>query len=100
MEAHGIQSKALFVSQHPTNRGQHVSSNTIRKMKVMVEEDIGVSFDLRECRRTFGQRYLDRDVDIETVSVLMGHSSTKTTEMFYGRRKNVKAIEKVESMWE
>ena len=25
---------------------------------------------------------------------------TKTTEMFYGRRKNVKAIEKVESMWE
>ena len=35
-----------------------------------------------------------------TVSVPMGHSSTKTTEMFYGRRKNVKAIEKVESMWE
>ena len=100
LAAHDIQSKALFVSQHPTNRGQHVSSNTIRKMKVMVEEDIGVSFDLRECRRTFGQRYLDRDVDIETVSVLMGHSSTKTTEMFYGRRKNVKAIEKVESMWE
>ena len=27
-------------------------------------------------------------------------SSTKTTEMFYGRGKNVKAIEKVESMWE
>ena len=60
----------------------------------------GVKFDLRECRRTFGQRYLDKDIDIETVSVLMGHSSTKTTETFYGHRKNVKAIEKVEAMWE
>lgn len=69
-------------------------------MKDYVEKDIGVPFDLRECRRMFGQRYLDRDVDIETVSVLMGHSSTRTTELFYGRRKNIKAIEKVEAMWE
>ena len=69
-------------------------------MKVYVEKEVGVKFDLRECRRTFGQRYLDKDIDIETVSVLMGHSSTKTTETFYGRRKNAKAIEKVEAMWE
>ena len=97
---HGIESKALFVSQHVSNRGEHLSSNGIRNMKVYVEKEVGVKFDLRECRRTFGQRYLDKDIDIETVSVLMGHSSTKTTETFYGRRKNVKAIEKVEAMWE
>ena len=100
LNSHGIESKALFVSQHVSNRGEHLSSNGIRNMKVYVEKEIGVKFDLRECRRTFGQRYLDKDIDIETVSVLMGHSSTKTTETFYGRRKNAKAIEKVEAMWE
>ena len=100
LREHGIESKALFVSQHNGHRGEHLSSNGIRNMKDYVEKDIGVPFDLRECRRTFGQRYLDRDVDIETVSVLMGHSSTRTTELFYGRRKNIKAIEKVEAMWE
>lgn len=42
----------------------------------MVERDLGIRFDLRQCRRTFGQRYLDRDLDIESVSVLMGHSTT------------------------
>ncbi len=43
--------------------------------------------------RTFGQRYLDSDVDIESVSVLMGHASTKTTEGFYSRKRLNKAID-------
>ena len=56
--------------------------------------DLNVKFDLRMCRRTFGQRYLDSDVDIESVSVLMGHASTKTTEGFYSRKRLNKAIDK------
>jgi len=58
-----------------------------------------IRFDLRECRRTFGQRYLDSDLEISSVSVLMGHATTKTTERFYGRQKNRMAIEKARATW-
>jgi integrase/recombinase XerD len=65
-----------------------------------VEEDLDIKFDLRMCRRTFGQRYLDKGLDIESTSVLMGHASTKTTEGFYSRRKLSQAIDKARSLSE
>ena len=46
-----------------------------------------------------GQRYLDSDLDIESVSVLMGHASTKTTESFYSRKKLTKAVESAKRTW-
>ena len=61
--------------------------------------DLNVKFDLRMCCRTFGQRYLDSDVDIESVSVLMGHASTKTTEGFYSRKRLNKAIDNARNSW-
>ncbi len=76
------------------------SGNTLRRWKKMVEEKLGIKFDLRECRRTFGQRYLDRDLDIESVSVLMGHASTKTTEGYYSRKKLNMAMEKARDVWD
>jgi len=88
---------ALFPSKE--SRDGYLCGNSIRRMKDLVEEDLGIRFDLRQCRRTFGQRYIDKGLDLESVSVLMGHSSTKTTERFYGRRKNDQAIEKARSMW-
>ena len=51
------------------------------------------------CRRTFGQKYLDSDVDIESVSVLMGHANTKTTEGFYSRKRLNKAIDNARNSW-
>lgn len=75
------------------------SGNTLRRWKDMVQDKVGVKFDLRLCRRTFGQRYLDRDLDIESVSVLMGHASTKTTEGFYSRKKLNRAMEKARNVW-
>ena len=50
-------------------------------------------------RRTFGQRYLDKGLDIESVSVLMGHTSTKTTESFYSRKRLTKTVESVKRAW-
>lgn len=64
-----------------------------------MEEDLNIKFDLRKCRRTFGQRYLDRGLDIESTSVLMGHASTKTTEGFYSRRRMVHTIDKAKETW-
>ena len=71
----------------------------LRAIKHVVEEDLGIKFDLRQCRRTFGQRYLDKDLDIESVSVLMGHASTKTTERFYSRMRLDRAIVNVIGTW-
>ena len=73
--------------------------NSLRVIKHIVEEDLGIKFDLRQCRRTFGQRYLDKDLDIESVSVLMGHASTKTTEGFYSRKRLDRAIENAIGTW-
>lgn len=92
-----VKSQALFPSKDSADG--FLSGNAIRKIKEVVERDLGIEFDLRECRRTFGQRYLDSDLDIESVSVLMGHSSTKTTESFYSRKRMTKAVESAKRTW-
>lgn len=85
----GVDSNALF----PSKNGEFMSSNSIRICKTHVENDLGIKFDLRECRRTYCQRYLDDGLDIESASVLMGHKTTKTTESFYGKKNNDLAID-------
>ena len=97
MVDNSVKSRALFPSKDSDDG--FLSGNAIRKMKEVVEDDIGVQFDLRECRRTFGQRYLDSDLDIESVSVLMGHASTKTTESFYSRKRLDRAVESARMTW-
>ena len=91
-------SHALFPSAGSVDG--YCSGNTLRNYKTMVERDLGIKFDLRQCRRTFGQRYLDRDLDIESVSVLMGHSTTRMTETFYSRRRLDSAMKKARDAWE
>ncbi|MBR6214403.1 MAG: site-specific integrase [Candidatus Methanomethylophilaceae archaeon] len=98
--AHGVHPStvpALFCSMN----GDHgaMSSNTIRKLKTYVERDIGQKFELRDCRRAFGQHYLDNDVEEEDVSNLMGHASTKTTNTYYCRRRITKSINNVKGKW-
>jgi integrase/recombinase XerD len=93
-----VKSQALFPSKDSADG--FLSGNAIRKIKEVVERDLGIEFDLRECRRTFGQRYLDSDLDIESVSVLMGHASTKTTESFYSRKRMTKAVESAKRTWD
>jgi len=88
---------ALFPSDE--SEDGYLSGNTMRAVKTIVEKDTGLKFDFRKCRRSFGQAYVDMDLDIESVSVLMGHSSTKTTEKFYARRRNDTAIEKAKNKW-
>ena len=97
MVDNNLDSHALFPSKD--SEDGYLSGNSIRMIKGVVENDLEIRFDLRTCRRTFGQRYLDSDVKIESVSVLMGHASTKTTEGYYSRRRNDKAIEDAKSAW-
>ena len=58
-----------------------------------------MEFELRQCRRTFGQRNLDRGLDIESASVLMGHATTNTTERLYSRMKLEKAQKNLKQVW-
>ena len=89
-------SKLLFPS--PTSDNGELASNTLRADVKRINEQLGTSFNLRDGRRTFGQKYLDGDVSIEDVSVLMGHNSTETTEGFYCRRRNVKSVNAVKDL--
>ena len=93
-----MKSQALFPSKDSADG--FLLGNAIRKMKKVVERGIVIEFDLSECRRTFGQRYLDSDLDIEPVSVLMNHASTKTTESFYSRKRMTKAVESAKRTWD
>lgn len=78
----------------------YMCGNSIRRILGHSLKDLGLDADPRKLRRSYGQHLLDTGIDsIETVSVLMGHSTTKTTERFYARRRNDIAIEAVRRTW-
>ncbi len=91
-------SHALFPAPNDLHDG-YLSSNSIDEIVNVVCKDLEIEIDMRMCRRTFGQKYLDKGLDIESVSVLMGHSSTRTTENFYSRKRNDKAIDAAKQTW-
>lgn len=86
--------EALFPAIQNVQKGGdgYFSSNGLTKLRVKVTEDSGVTFDLRACRRTFGQENVNMGVPLDAVSRMMGHSSTKTTEKYYCRKTNESAI--------
>jgi Site-specific recombinase XerD len=92
-----MESNALFPSV--SSDDGFLTSNSLRRIKGRVEGDIGVNFDFRKLRRTFGQQLVDAGVDIESVSVAMGHATTKTTELNYARKRNSTANEKIRGSW-
>ncbi|HEX9908880.1 MAG TPA: site-specific integrase [Thermoplasmata archaeon] len=71
----------------PRNNPQkHVDSGTVDSWKAEIVARSGVRFSAHGLRRTYGQMLLDRNVSIETVSVMLGHNSTQTTERHYCRK--------------
>jgi integrase len=89
---------ALFPALRDSEDG-YFSSNGIRVLKSIVEKEMGVKFDLRTCRRTYGQMAIDEGLDLESVSVLMGHNTTKTTENYYCRKPAETAIKEAQNIW-
>jgi integrase/recombinase XerD len=65
---------------------KHIGSTTVDDWKRKVIARSGVRFSPHGLRRTYGQMLLDRGVNIETVSVMLGHNSTRTTEAHYCRK--------------
>jgi len=77
----------------------YCSGNTIRKMKNVVEEEVGFKFTLQACRRTFGQMAVDEGLALDSVSVMLGHNTTKTTETYYCRKRQETAIREAQEVW-
>jgi len=92
-----IHTMALFPS-YQSDDG-YMSYNGLRLVRLLVEKEIGVKFDFRTCRRTCGQYLADR-LEIEDVSVNLGHSSTRTTERYYGRRSKKISSDRVRALYE
>jgi integrase/recombinase XerD len=89
---------ALFPALRDREDG-YFSSNGIRMLKCIVEKEIGAKFDLRMCRRTYGQKAIDEGLELDTVSILMGHNTTKTTETYYCRKRPEIAIREAQTIW-
>jgi len=90
--------EALFPAADDHGDG-YFAPNSIARLKTLVERDIGSKFELRACRRTFGQTCIDEGLPIESVSLLLGHSTTKTTETYYCRKRQDAAIKEAQSLW-
>lgn len=84
----------------PAKDGGVLVTNTLRKGCREVVAETGVEFDFRKCRRTYAQYLVDEGLFIQEVSVVLGHSSTKTTESSYARPRDDRVIRKVVEMWE
>ena len=97
LAAHRKSSDALFF-QLGGDYG-FLSGNSIRTAKQIVEQAIGKKFELRDCRRGFGDMYIKKGLSIEEVSVLMGHASTRTTEHYYCRKSESDVIKQARKLW-
>jgi len=79
---HGRSCKYVFFS---LNEFSKLSDNSVRKMRLNAQKDLGIDYDGRKCRRSYGQYLKNHGVDIECISSLMGHNNTETTEDYYAR---------------
>lgn len=72
----------------PRQRGGpgYYSANGFEEIACRVRERSGVEFDYRTLRRTYGQMLLNRGVGLQSVSLMLGHHSTLTTERYYCRQ--------------
>ncbi len=93
--------EALFPAIQNIRKGEdgYYSPNSLTKLRANVVAQTGVMYDSRACRRTFGQTSIDAGVPIDSVSRMMGHSSTKTTEQYYCRKTTESAISDAQKVW-
>jgi integrase len=97
LKEHGETTNHEALIPHITRKGTGYWSDAMfRKLKADIEQRAGVKFHLKDYRATFCQMCIDKDKNLlSDVSKTMGHSSTRTTEQFYGRIRNEKAIRNI-----
>jgi integrase/recombinase XerD len=96
---HRASTKALFFSLDG-DKYQYISGNSTRVIKNQMQEIVHARFEYRDCRRWYAQTLIDMGLPIYAVSVLLGHASTNTTEMAYGRYKGGQALSEAKTLTE
>jgi integrase len=62
-------------------------------LKMVIESRSGIEFKTKDYRATFCQWAIDDGVPLQAVSKAMGHASSRTTELYYGRIRDDSAIQ-------
>lgn len=97
----GLTTDTLFPAIRSLKAGKPdvYSANSTTMLRNIVAGDTGVTFNLQKTRRTWGQVALDDGVPLDAVSRMMGHKTSRTTETYYARKKNNKAIAEAKAAW-
>ena len=93
LEYFRIESTAFLPSLRAGN--EFVSQQSMSRFKRQVEKVLDVEFVLKDGRRSYGQRMLDRGVPIEYVSYCMGHDSVETTQKYYANYRDKDVLSQV-----
>lgn len=88
-------SKYLF----PAPDGGVLAINSMTSARHKVNDEVGLDFDFRMCRRTYAQYLVDEGLETDKVAVILGHSSVKTTEANYARPRDDRVVREVVQMW-
>lgn len=97
---------ALIPSIHSKKPDTVYSRTRFRHIKNMIEELVeqdmqGFKFQLKMFRDTFIQMNIDKRPDnLMAVSVSVGHATTRTTELFYGRLRMQYAVTMLQDAWQ
>ena len=104
-----LRERQLYLQKHglpetvepliPTVRNAKVyywSDAKLRKVKGKIQRLAGIEFKLKDYRSSFCQIAIDLGAELSAVSKMMGHKTTKTTETYYGRIRDISAIKEIE----
>ncbi len=93
------ENKALFPALNDRGGDGYFATNSLGKLREIIRKETAIDFDGRKCRRTYGQKCVDDGLSIESLSLLLGHNNTNTTEGSYCRKKEGKAVTEVQKIW-
>ena len=111
LRRYGVKKAVPLIPARHNGGFDFYSSNRFRVMKKRVEEIVNaereergrpsINFNLKIFRDTYCQMNLDMNPELlSDISLTMGHASTRTTELHYGRIKERKALERIQRAWE
>jgi len=96
----------LWMSIRPNNKllftnydGNALSTNSLTKDRNLVINETGIDFDYRKCRRTYAQYLIDEGLPVDKLAVILGHSSSKTTEKSYARPRDDRVVAEIINKW-
>jgi len=92
--------EALFPFISVKGEARFWSAAMWAKLKQAVETASGEHFRWKDFRPTYAQTLKDANAPIEAISKCLRHSSTKTTEQYYGRIRAESAFSQVRAAWQ